>query len=529
MTMTVRTEKSRVLVRGVNWIGDAVMTLPALRVLRSELTESDIHLMVKEWVKPVYFSDPNIDEIVEYRKEYEGIAGNFRAAIYLRKIRYDSAILFQNAFDAAVFVYLAGIKKRIGYDRDARSFFLSSSIPVTGETKKLHHALYYLNLLKEIGMNAIYRDPWIYLDQREREGAEEILRGLRRPVILLNPGATYGSAKRWPNEYFSKLISSVIKNLGGSIVLSGAPSERKLVDEILGECGADVVSEETVLNLSGEISLREFIGVVSKVDIAVTNDSGPMHIAYAVGTPLIALFGSTEPDLTGPPSFVKPERCGFSRDIEFGQKNIVLKKEISCSPCFERECPRGDVACLKMISPDDVYTAIVELIPKQKAIFFDRDGTLCRDAGYLNGMEKFEIYPEVERLHRIKEKGYLLIGISNQSGVSRGLVERSFTEEINGIFIEKYGFDAFYYCPHHPDEYCPCRKPSPGMTLKARRDFNIDFTSSVVVGDKESDMQLARNIDAEGILLSAKEDEKSQSADVVLDELNKVIDYILNK
>jgi len=195
--------------------------------------------------------------------------------------------------------------------------------------------------------------------------------------------------------------------------------------------------------MAGKTDLRELSALISECDVFLTNDSGPMHIGYAVRTPMAAVFGSTAPELTGP----------------VGIGNTVIRKNTDCSPCFKRTCGRNNMDCMDAITSDEVFDAIERFIPKNKAVFFDRDGTLCKDAGYLNSFDNLEIFKEVARLIRLKDEGYKLIGISNQSGIARGIVDEKFTREVNNIFIDQYGFDDFYYCPHHPDERCPCRKP----------------------------------------------------------------------
>lgn len=502
------------------------MTLPSVRALRQAFPESDLHMMVKKWVRPVFERDPNIDTVIEYRKEFEGVTGKLVGSQALKKVGYDTAILFQNAFDAAIITYLAGIPERLGYNRDARGFLLTGAIKITPEAKRLHHILYYLNLLKNLGIKPIYRHPWIYIDMEEHLSALNRISSLKRPVVLLNPGAVYGSAKRWPTGHFSELSKMIITELYGSVVITGSKGETAIADEIVNGLDKDLVNAGTLLNLSGKTDLRELIGLISKADAVVTNDSGPMHLTYAVGAPLVALFGSTDPALTGPPAFANPGSIAIPSDIELDSRSIVLKRDLDCSPCFERECPGRNTKCLVDITPREVLDALRGIIPTNKAAFFDRDGTLCRDADYLNRMDDLEIFPEVRELIHLKEKGYILIGISNQSGVARGIVEREFTERVIGIFTGQYGFDGFYYCPHHPDENCACRKPSSGMVLKARKDFNIDLRNSIVVGDKESDMELARTIGARALLLKPENAGGSIYADESFRNLTSLINYI---
>ena len=493
----------RILIRGVNWIGDSVMTLPAIRAVRDFYTRSHITLLVKKWVGAIFERDPNIDRIISYDERFHGIMGKIKGARQLGKYGFQKAILLQNAFDAAILSYLAGIPERIGYERDGRGFLLTKSISFSNELKEVHHTLYYLELLRRAGIEATYRHPWIYMTTEEREEAIKSLAHLKRPIIIVNPGATYGSAKRWPSGYFSELIKMIINQLEATIIIIGSEKEREITNEILHGIDGDLVENNPVIDRTGKTTLRELVRILYAADLLITNDSGPMHIGYALGLPVVAVFGSTSPELTGPLSFVRPERLDMPAEIEFLSRDIVLKKDLPCSPCFKRKCPEGEPTCLQQISPEEVLRAVKKILPQKRAVFFDRDGTLCYDPGYLNRWDDFSVFPEVNDLKKLKERGYLLIGITNQSGISRGLVSRDFVEDVNAVFTDKYGFDAFYYCPHHPDDRCACRKPSPGMLLKARAEFNIDLRRSIVVGDKASDMALAEAVGAEGILISS--------------------------
>jgi heptosyltransferase-2 len=179
------------------------------------------------------------------------------------------------------------------------------------------------------------------------------------------------------------------------------------------------------------------------------------------------------------------------------------------------------------ITPDDVYYGIKTVLPHMPAVFFDRDGTLCRDTGYINNMEDFQIFREVDTVKFLKEKGFKLIGVTNQSGIARGIVAESFVKEANNIFIDRYGFDDFYFCPHHPDEHCPCRKPEPEMLLKARLRHKIDLKKSYMVGDKEGDMLIAKAVGAKAILVRTGRAKESSNADYVAETLAEAVNIIL--
>lgn len=530
------------LVRGVNWIGDAVMTLPALRVLRKAMPDTEISLLVKPWVSPIFERNPNIDEIILYGDEYKGLIGRIRLSRILKKKGFCGAILLQNAFDAALITFLTGISERVGYNRDSRGFLLTKAVPVP--ENKAHQIYYYLNLLKEIGINAEYSEPYLYISLDERLSARRLLKDMKKPIVGINPGATYGSAKRWFPERFAEVANWFIKDTNGSVVIFGGKNEVDIAQEIeflvsrqyrmqdtqykMPDTRCQIQDEkyqasdirhhascimDHVMNMAGKISLRELIAIISECDVFLTNDSGPMHIAYAVSTPLVAIFGSTDPKLTGP----------------VGAGNLVIKEDFECSPCFERTCrsKNNDMRCMYAITSEDVYHGIKKILPDRPAVFFDRDGTLCKDVGYLNKYDDLHIFADIGSARLIKERDFKVIGVTNQSGIAKGIVKEDFVIEINRIFIERYGFDDFYYCPHHPDEHCPCRKPEPGMLLRARAEHRVDLKRSYMVGDKETDMLLAKTVGAKGILVQTGEVKESEYADFIAKNLTEAVNWIL--
>jgi heptosyltransferase-2 len=528
------------LVRGVNWVGDAVMTLPALRALRSTFKGARISLLVKPWVSPIFEHNPDIDEIVLYEDGYKGIIGKVKLSRLLKKKKFCGAILFQNAFDAALVTFLARIKERAGYKRDGRGILLTIPVTVPRSEKKEHQIYYYLKLLSQLGIDAHYSDPYIYLTIDERLHARDILKSMKRPILGINPGATFGSAKRWFPERFAEIANWFIKDTGGSVVIFGAPSEVPITQEIEyfmkkqesdsvflsqhlkwkqknGIDGSPQISQDSLFNMAGKTSLRELIDFISECDVFVTNDSGPMHIAYAVKTPLVALFGSTDPQLTGPPPAMHRNN------------SIAVSPELQCSPCFERTCRNNDMRCMYAITTDDVYYSIKKVLPRIPAVFFDRDGTLCKDTGYINTFDNLSIFSEIDTVKLLKDKGFKLIGVTNQSGIARGIVNEDFVKEVNKLFIKQYGFDNFYYCPHHPDEHCMCRKPEPGMLLRAREEYGINLKKSYVVGDKEADMVLANAVGAKGVLVRTGEAKESQHADFIAGDLAEAVYWIAEK
>lgn len=456
-----------ILIRGVNWVGDSVMSLPAIRAIRKLHPDSKIYLLVKENVAELFKWENSIDEIIFYKN---GFSNKIKLINRLRQTHFSRAYLLQNAFGAALITKIAGIPEIVGYARDCRRLLLTHPLPYNKQDRAIHHIDYFFEIPKRFNPSLTPTYPWINPSLKDRITIREELKHFKRPVLAVAAGAKYGSTKKWEIEKYIEIVKRFTENYGSVIVL-GASAEG------LG------VELPDVYDFTGKTTLSELICLISESDALLCNDSGAMHIGYAVGTPLVAIFGSTSPELTGPPK-------GTGK---------VIKANVECSPCFKTKC--SHIKCMKTIGVDEVWEALKEILPYKKAVFFDRDGTLCKDANYLRRWEDFKIYPEIEALKELKKLGFLLIGVTNQSGIARGLIKEDFVKEVNKYFIENYEFDDFFYCPHHPDDKCFCRKPNPGMLIMARYKFNIDFKSSIVVGDKEIDVQLADMVGAKGILI----------------------------
>lgn len=528
-------QAKKILIRGVNWIGDAVLIIPAIRAVRKGFPDAQISLLVKPWVAELFKGNPDVNEIILYEEKFHGISGKMRLAMMLRAKEFNTAILLQNAFDAALIAWIAGIPERIGYSRDYRRLLLTKPVPVNRNTLKKHHVYYYLDLLKEsLHVEPDSIEPLLYLAEEEMNRARKMLHSELQThkseiLIGINPGATYGSAKRWMTERFASLIYKIIKELDGRILLFGSRAEIGIADEIMKEIDArnravsSQIRRDTscILNMTGKTSLRELAALISECDVFITNDSGPMHMASALHVPVVAIFGSTDKAATGP----------------FGKGHKIVSKDIACSPCLEKECPvdstqyrEGHLKCLADITTEDVLNALKEVLPKEKAVFLDRDGTLNEDIGYLNSFENLKIFSGTpENLRRLKNAGFKLIGITNQSGIARGIVSEEFVQETNEYLQKTLAIDDFYYCPHHPDNGCPCRKPKPMLLRKARLEHRINLKSSYVIGDKTIDIFLAKAVGAKGILVMTGHDKESKDADFIAKNLGEAVDWILEQ
>jgi heptosyltransferase-2 len=517
----------KILIRGVNWIGDAILIIPAIRAIRNAYPQAHISLLIKPWVFDIFKQNPDINEIILYDERFKGFTGRLKLAKLLRLKKFNMAILLQNAFDAALISWLSRIPERIGYKRHWRGPLLTKAIPVDKEILKQHQVYYYLNLLKKIGLDSVEPQPYIYLTDDERRYAKKLLNTSLSthhvsPVVGINPGATYGSAKRWLPERFAELIQRIINELNGSVIIFGSQSETEIVNKIVKEVNIQNTKHPSplaphlspILNMTGKTTLRELAALISECDVFITNDSGPMHMASALFVPIVAIFGSTDEAVTGP----------------LGEGHRIINKKLSCAPCLKRECPEGHLRCMTEITTNDVFNAVRETLPQKRAVFIDRDGTIIEDRGYLNNFNDLVIFPDAkENLQRLKEAGFKLICITNQSGIARGIVKEDFVRIVNAYLQKTLDIDDFYYCPHHPDEGCPCRKPEPMLLLKARLKHGINLKASYIIGDKESDVLLAKKVGATGVLLSPASVPLNTNASYVAKNLKESINWILER
>jgi lipopolysaccharide heptosyltransferase II len=359
MTELARGEIRKILVRGTNWVGDAVMSVPALKEIRRLFPAAHITLLVRPWVKDVYSAADFVDEIEEYDKQgaHRGWAGFTRIVSELRGQGFDLAILLQNAIEAALIVWKAGIPRRMGYSRDARRMLLTHPCKIDPAVKKVHQVYYYLGILSAAGLlpPRLWEDrryhPSIQIGvrQADRLEARRILHshGIQdaEPVIGLNPGAYYGPAKRWLSDRYASVADRLAEKHSARIVIFGLPEELRIAEGI-----ARAMKHQAVI-LAGRTTLARLMGLINACSLIVTNDSGPMHIAAALNVPQVAIFGSTSAVATGP----------------LGARAKIVSHAVECSPCFLRECPI-DFRCMTRITVDDVLIVVDSMLPTRSSL-----------------------------------------------------------------------------------------------------------------------------------------------------------------
>ncbi len=337
----------RILVREVNWLGDIVMSLPALRAIRKAFPKAHLSVLVKKELASFFDGAAWIDEVIplKIRKGWVNGVRDRRALIRELKARkFDLAVLFPNSFNSAIWPAMAGIPHRAGFSRDMRGLLLTHKIRPTPEILEVHQVNYYLHMLKEtLSLMGAADDfaPDISAPNTEKMRGFLFERRKRpnRPLIGLAVAAAYGPAKEWPADHYARLIDLLAEKHGAECVLVGAPNERQKSEEAIAK------SKSGALQAAGETSVGEAVALLALCSGFAGNDSGSMHVSGALGKPTVGIYGSTRADRTGP----------------LGPKTAILYKQIECSPCLKRTCKFGHYDCLKMISPEEVAAELEKL------------------------------------------------------------------------------------------------------------------------------------------------------------------------
>jgi len=328
-----------IIIRMPNWIGDLVMATPVLADLRARFPDAKITAMASHPIAHVLDNDPSIDELFCFHHLSGPVRRNPGRNTIDRLVtgKYDLGILLTNSFSSAWRFWQGRVNRRIGFRGDFRSLLLTDPISFPEKRKEQHLVKTYKALLAPLGIEESKTPPKLYVDAEEIKEAKKLLEsfGVEKGevVVGINPGAAYGSAKCWPQERFREVAEKLIAlDKRVRVLFFGSGEGVSLVKEICNGLPPQVV------NLAGTTSIRELMALISSCDLFITNDSGPMHIADALNIPLIALFGSTDPVVTGP----------------YRQFGGVICKAVDCSPCFKRVCPI-DFRCMTRIGVEEVY------------------------------------------------------------------------------------------------------------------------------------------------------------------------------
>jgi heptosyltransferase-2 len=336
----------RMLIRATNWVGDAIMALPALRAIRTRFAEAHIAVVARPYVADLYRDQGICDELIPYdaKGQHRDWNGRESLAAEIRAGNFDVALLLQNAFDAAWLAWRAHVPKRIGYARDGRSLLLTKAIavPRPGEIPP-HEKFYYLELLRRAGWIDRLEDNThitLHVPEQARQRARQALGeagALPDAVrIAVGAGASYGSAKCWPPDRFATALNMVSSHAKAQVILFGTAAESMVSDAIAKELRRPPV------NMTGKTAIADLPALLSQCHLFLGNDSGAMHVAAAVGLPVVAIFGPTDPEGTAP---VTPRAS-------------IVQQRPYCSPCFLRRCPT-DHRCMTALTPLMVESALL--------------------------------------------------------------------------------------------------------------------------------------------------------------------------
>lgn len=319
----------KVIARIPNWLGDAIMAIPALKALQKHY---QLTLLGKKWAAELY-AELNFSEILTFEKRREILT-------LLREKKFDLGVLFTNSFSSALLLKLAGVKKLVGYPADLRGFLLNIKVPLPAE--KMHQVDYYRVIAKTLVSHA--EDPLtIQISKENLEKGKNILKKsgftFNYPIVGINPGAFYGPAKSWFPERFKELAGR-LKKRGIQIAVFGAEREKEV---------SRWIAQGTGVSFAGWTSIADLMSIFPHLKVLITNDSGPMHLANAMGIPVVALFGPTDPELT------RPYNPGY----------VMIYKNPPCGPCKRRTCPRKKHICMASIEVEEVEEATLNLLNKK--------------------------------------------------------------------------------------------------------------------------------------------------------------------
>jgi heptosyltransferase-2 len=343
----------QVVVRLPNWLGDVVMAVPALRQLRRVLPEAHVTVVSRPAAVDVFLDADFVDEVLVYDRA--GLSTAWNQVREWRRRKFDLALLFQNAFEAAAISFLARVPTRMGYDTDRRSALLTHPLPSPAWKDERHESFYYLHIVGELE-RALYGTSTIEdaeprfdltISEGRQRKAFELLRGhgvrISASLAVLCPGSINSRAKRWPAERYAELADRLADS-GADVVLIGSPGESDVSQEVCKH------AQSQPIVLTGKTTVAEATAIISVADVLITNDTGPAHIGAAVHTPTLVVFGPTNPLTTYP----------MSANAE------IIRRAPDCAPCMLRDCPI-DHRCMTAITPGDVFERALVLMSQRRA------------------------------------------------------------------------------------------------------------------------------------------------------------------
>ena len=338
-----------ILIIAPNWIGDAVMTQPLLASLKSQYPESKIDVLASTWVAPIYRACSEVHEVIEAKFEHKQLQWGLRKelASKLALKKYQVCFVLPNSFKSALIPWLANIPFRIGYRGELRFGLINLALDNPSKVNRPPMVEHYLALSQLLNSEQVSQTtdnltPKLNVSALATHSVQAKLKNAhidQANIYVICPGAEYGPTKRWPTSHFAELARSIVSNNSNNqIILLGSKGDHYLAKEIEAEAKQD----GHIHNWCGDTSLDEAIAIIGMSKAVISNDSGLMHIAAALKTPQVAIFGSSDPAHTPPLS----------------DKAKVIWLNLPCSPCHKRECPLGHLKCLNDILPAQVLATL---------------------------------------------------------------------------------------------------------------------------------------------------------------------------
>ncbi|MEW6008712.1 MAG: lipopolysaccharide heptosyltransferase II [Candidatus Omnitrophota bacterium] len=339
----------KILVIRLDRIGDVLLSTPVLSNLRREFRQAYIAVMVSPYSKDIVEGNPNINEVIIYDKKgrEKSWFSTIRFALDLKKKNFDLAIILHPTNRSHLIPFLAGIKMRVGYDRKL-SFLLTKKIPHSKQLGQMHERDYCLDMLSQLGLKTESQMPFMPIKEESEIWADRILASFnvdlkKDNIVAMHPGASCPS-KRWPTEYFATLAKSLIKDRKVKIAVVAASDNEQFARQLVGS-----LDSESVIDLVEKTNISELASILKRSSLFISNDSGPVHIASAVGVPVISIFGRNQAGLS-------PLRWG-----PLGKKDKIMHKDVGCDVCLAHDCKK-DFLCLRSINPQEVIELAKSLL-----------------------------------------------------------------------------------------------------------------------------------------------------------------------
>lgn len=483
----------KILVIRFSSFGDIILTFPLIEALKNKFPESTLFFLTKKRYKSLLLKNPLIEQVIEFdqKEGHKNLSGFLKLIKNLKTYNFDLIIDLHSNLRSFFVRGLVNSKKKIKYNKRRFSKFSMVHFKFL-KVKSRHTVDSYLDVLKKIKVEATGRLAKFHLSEDDKVFALDFLKknGLTDGDILVGmaPEAKW-ETKRWDKKNFLEVGKTFLKKFRSKTLLVGGKDDR----ESLFWIGSELKENNVIYAL--DLPFNKLAGIIKRCKVFITNDSGPMHLSSSLGVPTIAIFGPTHPKLGFPP---------------LGLMDEVLTSNERCSPCSlhgERRCFRDKKYCMEKITFEKVAFVAEKILNSQKVVFIDRDGTLIEDKNFLSKLEEVSfISKSVDAIKIFKSLGYKVVAVSNQSGIGRGLITFEDVEKVNQFISDELrrknaDVDGIYFCPHHPDERCSCRKPETGLIKKAKEEHNLNLGDAVIIGDKLSDILLGKRMSAKTILV----------------------------